>query len=250
MEWASTFSDHLFVNVFCLGMALVTLIETFRAQHFLIQSNRKQKLLGLKKVPHLGKNAFLLFSFLLIVILVTIGVGVLPNLYLLLCFLMYFLVYGQLEYLGSKTNLYPFVLFFIAVVPLVQNENISFTTDSWTIVFIKTSLSFVYLSSFIQKVKKSGLSWINGNKMKEVLAYHDLLNESKWSQKLNKYPSMLKTIGIIVLLFEALFWVSIFFPEFDLLFGGIAVLFHTSTFLLFRINYLLYYLPILSIYFI
>lgn len=250
METIPFQEQSIFLSWFCLGAALVTLHETYQARSFIFPSNRKQKLLGVRRIPKLGQTLFLLLSSLFIIVLGGVGLHALHPISLLVCILLYFFVYGQLAYLGHKTNLYPFIMLFLTTMPFTINHSPTFTTDTWPILLIKTSLSMVYFSSFIQKMKNTGLAWIKGNKMKEVFAYHDLLNESNWSEMFNRYSFVLKLIAMFVLLFEASFWLSIFFPEYDLYFGISLLTFHLIILLLFKINYLKYYFPILILYFV
>jgi len=251
MEKIASDEYYLIVFFFCMGMALVTLVETFQSYSLLVKTNTPQKLLGLKRMPKLSKSSFLLTSFLLCLFLLLASItGYFTPLSLLICFCLYFLVYGQLGFLGRKSNLYPFTLFFLAIHPYILGERISFTSDSWTLLFIKTTLSFVYLASFTQKIRRSGSIWMNGEKMKGVLIYHDHLNGTNFFGMLGKYPGLLQLSGLIILLFEGFFWISVFFPEYDFYFGITLVLFHLLTLIFLKINYLLYYFPILLLYFI
>lgn len=241
----------IFTSIFCMGLALVTLWEMWRNYPYLIQGNRKQKLLGLKRVPKLNKVSFICLAIVMSLALIAVSLHIFQFFLLCLSFCLYFLVYGQLDFIGRTSNLYPLILFFLAFVPLVSSsEYPSFTSDEWTIIFVKTTLSMVYFSSFVEKIKRGGQSWFNGSKLKSVMQYHDLLYSTSWYTKLARNNWFFSGASFLVLLFESCFWISIFFPQWDVVFGSLALLFHLNNYLFLKINYVKYYLPILAVYFI
>jgi hypothetical protein len=141
-------------------------------------------------------------------------------------------------YLARKTNLYPFVLLFFALLP--NSEQTLFNSgNSWVALFIKTLLGWVYLSSFLNKMRNSRKDWFNGSKIQNTIIYHLALEG-----KLNKNPMLTKGISWIVLIFESLFWTCIFSSQYDLLFISIALIFHLILYFILGINFLKYYLPV------
>lgn len=231
---------------FCLTLIAITLHEVFRTNRVLYSLSERHFLLGKWPIPKISFASFRWFSVLFITCLLLCVLNIHTRLVLLISMALYFILFSQLGHLSRKTNLYPFILFFYVVLP---KEESPFFSTLWTELFIKTTISLVYFSSFLQKIKYAPSSWLNGNKIKQVIYYHDQLNDTEFRVFFNRFPLLYPLIGVITLLFEGLFWTSVLFPSLSFFYGGTAILFHLFIFASLKINYLKYYIPVLAVYF-
>lgn len=234
-----------FLFFFCLTLLVILLYEVCIMKQTVFLYNDTHKLLGKWLVLKISLNAFRQLSLLFCCCLLLIIFGIYVKLFLFICFFMYFIVFGQLGQFARKTNLYPFVLIFYAVLPTEQK---GLFDTSWPELFVKTLVSLVYCSSFLQKIRNSGLAWTNGKKIKKVIDYHDILNDTQFGVWFDKFPILYRLAAVLTLIFEGFFWTSILLPSFSMVYGCIALLFHLMIFWILGINYFKYYLPVLVVY--
>lgn len=235
-----------FLPIFCLGVAMNVVYDYLLVLFYLkVENLSTQFLLGNWKIPKLQKQTFFFCAVLFVILLILSSFKFLAVWSLPFCVFFYFVVYGQLGYLGRKTNLYPFILLFLWA-SLISKLSV----DYWAVLFIKTTLALVYLSAFVQKVRGSRSDWVLGKKMKNVIQYHDMINGTYFQSYFDRIPISYFCIGIITLTFEATFWISLIFPTIEGIYALWALFFHLGALVLFKINYFRYYLPILIIYFL
>lgn len=234
-------------NIFCFGLLIILSTEVAARYQPVKSLFTRQLFLGKWRIPKLSPLLFYFFSSLLFLFLTLIICDVFVQLNLVLSFILYFLVFGQMGYLARKTNLYPFVLVFLAFLP-TSEETIFNSGNSWLILFIKTLLGWVYLSSFLRKMKNSSKDWFSGLKIKTIITYYFAL-EGKSVKFLNrnKVSALMKVTSWMVLFIEGFFWIWIFSSQHDLLFISIIFVFHLILYFVLGINYIKYYLPVFAI---
>jgi hypothetical protein len=240
-----------FAMLFCLSVALVTVHEGIvHYTHYEIDSSR-HSLIGRLRLPAIKREWHLVLSLLLAVSLLMCSADLFGPFALGLSFVLYFPVYAQMPRLGRKTNLYPFVILILVFVPIIPERVISGGT-LWPLLFVKTLIGLVYLSSFIQKAKYAWKTWLTGSKLLNVVQYHDLLYGSNHARFFENSPRITKMVSCATLFFEATFWTCIFFGAgpWSMAYGTVAILFHFLLLLFLRINYLKFYFPILIVFFL
>ncbi len=98
----------------------------------------------------------------------------------------------------------------------------------------------MYLSAGINKLKKGGMAWVNGANLQVYLFENYLWNNRQITYKVAQKKNLSSVISLGVLFFELSFIIIVFIPKLAFIYVLFGVIFHSSTLVLMRINYLKY----------
>jgi hypothetical protein len=246
----------IFVKTFCLSL-IVIILWHFKDQYAYLKTRptkiygKHQAFLNLYFLKSPKPIFYIIFGICLILSLVAVFLGINPSLFSFFCFLLYFPYFNSvqsLDYIQRKTNLLPFV-FLIFVFSSAIHLKTNAQSGIWEIILIKTLLIQIYLSAGINKLKKGGLEWINGSNLQAYLLENYLWYEIPITLKIAQKKAFCSFFSILVLLFELTFIIIIFIPNLTFYFVIFGALFHFSTMILMRINYLKFLSPVYLIFF-
>ncbi len=162
-----------------------------------------------------------------------------PRLMLIISSLLAY-IYMRITLYMDDVNRKPFhvitILLSLAFLPEWGKENVA--TTSYLVILISVILSQMYFSTSYQKLKKSGLKWMNGHTMRSNLFYHYLLYNNKLAFWLGKQSTtILIFLSIYALLFELSFILVLGFPNLLIYYICAGILFHLGILLFMKINY-------------
>jgi hypothetical protein len=262
MEWfADLFKplglNHLalFSKLFCAVFAVqLALNFSEQYQYFLTRPEKiyggPPKLLGILRIPPPGRVLFLFSGGILLISLCAVTAGVFPRFFVLialLCYFFYFMPIMSLAHIQRKTNLLPLVLLIFLISPSTGRP-IHAPGTAWELTLVKVAIAQLYFSAGLQKVRNSGLNWINGKTLQAYLLENYLWSDQKAGLQLALKPQLCMLASILVLFFELSFWIIIPVPALTPVYVTGAVLFHIGTLVAMRINYLKYLLPVYTVF--
>lgn len=97
----------------------------------------------------------------------------------------------------------------------------------WPIFLAKAFLSLMYLSAVVSKLNQSGLDWANGFTLQSIMVQDGI----RWSSSLALWMSTQHELlwfgQHVVLLFQAFFWLVIFYPRLGWVLYPMGICFHT-----------------------
>jgi hypothetical protein len=93
------------------------------------------------------------------------------------------------------------------------------------------------------------LRWMDGETLRFYLLEHYLYTGNPRALLLAQRPLLCALFSITVMTWELSFWAVIFWPALTWVYVTIGLLFHTSTSLLMRIHYWVYFCPVYLVFF-
>jgi len=250
-------STGMFARLFCATVAIVVSLNFLQQYRYFITPPSKlygkgPKLLGLVPTPVLNKYQFLTSGLALILGLVLVVFNIYPHLGIAIALICYFLYFSQiisLAYVQRKANLIPIVLLILLFSPSLDKP-LSSACATWELVLIKIALIQLYLSAGLQKIKHSGLDWLDGKYLQAYLLENYLWTDRNTALRLASNKMLCAALSLLVLIFELTFGIVLFLPQLTFVYVGFALVFHLGTLITMRINYLKYLGPVYLVFFI
>ncbi|HEY9000078.1 MAG TPA: hypothetical protein VIM89_01905 [Mucilaginibacter sp.] len=249
-------STAMFARLFCAAVVLLVsfnFVQQYR--YFLTQPSKLYgkgpKLLGLISLPVLNRYQFLTSGVCFILCLSLVVLNVYPYATIAIALICYFLYFSQiisLAYVQRKANLIPIVLLILLFSPSLDKP-LSFASAIWELVLIKIVLIQVYFSAGVQKIRHSGLGWLNGKYLQAYLLENYLWTDRNTAVLVASNRVLCAILSVLVLTFELTFGIVLFLPQLTFIYVGFALLFHMGTLITMRINYLKYMGPIYLVFF-
>jgi hypothetical protein len=246
----------MFGRLFCAALAVLVsynFVQQYR--YFLTQPSKLYgkgpKLLGLVGFPGLNRYQFLSCGAGFILCLLFVVLNIYPYAAIaiaLICYFLYFSQINSLAYVQRKANLIPIVLFILLFSPSLDKP-LHFASPTWELTLIKIVLIQVYFSAGIQKIRSSGLGWLNGKYLQAYLIENSLWTDRNAVIAIASNTIMCAVLSLLVLTFELTFGVVLFLPQLTFIYVGFALLFHLGTLITMRINYLKYIGPVYLVFF-
>lgn len=242
---------RMFLILFDLAVALQILMN-FRHQlrYFETQPTRIYPhpipLLGKFKIPILDRKQFIISGIILMLSLIIAAIGYYPRFFLLISLFSYFLYFNpimSLSYIQRKTNLIPIVLLILLFSPSID-ISLDKGAEVWSIILIKIVIAQMYFSAGLQKLRRAGFRWANGESLQAYFLDHYLWSDTGLALRLAKLPILCRLLSVSVLFFELTFWIIIFLPSLTYFYLLTAFLFHFGIMVSMRINYLKYLSPV------
>lgn len=101
-------------------------------------------------------------------------------------------------------------------------------TAMWPLKFIHVLLAITYFSTGITKVIAGGLRWMNGYTLQNYIFITGINREIPLGVWMAEHHTLCILLGVVTLLFELFYFVSLFLPRFAPLFFIGGILFHVS----------------------
>lgn len=246
----------MFLILFCVTLALQMLVN-FRKQlrYFKTSPSRiygkPPKLFDYIHIPALNESQFISFGVVFIISLLLAAINVFPRVFLFVALISYFLYFNSimsLSFIQRKTNLIPIVLLVLLFAPSI-NDPLNQPAISFPIVLIKIAVAQMYFSAGLQKLRRAGLRWCNGESLQAYLIEHYLWCDTRLALKLAGHKHLCMILSVLLLSFELTFWIIILLPRLTYFYIVAAFAFHLGTLLSMRINYLKYLTPVYMIFF-
>ena len=245
----------MFLVLFCLLLA-AQLILNFQDQLDYLRTNperiygRPAGLFGRYRGPSLSPRQFNLVAVALIASLFGIAAGVAPRLSVLIalvCQFFYFNQIASLAYIQRKVNLIAIVLLIMLFSPGID-QPFDQPVPSWPLVLVKAALAQMYCSAGLQKLRRTGWQWCQGESLQTYLVEHYLWGDMKNALRLGRSLQLCRILSVLVLIFELTFVLIIPFPSLSAFYAIGGVIFHASTSAMMRINYLKYLSPVYMVF--
>jgi hypothetical protein len=246
---------RMFLILFC-GTLTIQFIWSFRDQLLFFKTSPAKTydemplMFGFLKLPAVGQSLFVLSGIVFVVGLISAAAGILPRLAILVSLICYFFYFGQissLSYIRKKTNLLAVVLLILLASPSV-GQPLYEPSPQWPIFLIKFAIVQMYLSAGIQKLRKTGLKWLNGQSLRAYLVLHYLWGDMRPALKVAEHPRLCATLSVLTLMFELTVWLILLVPSSTYIYASAGMLFHLGTYATMRINYLKYLIPVYTIF--
>ena len=161
----------------------------------------------------------------------------------LIAYFFYFNPIMSLAYIQRKTNLIPLVLLILLLSPGLS-QPLTQPTPIWPLWLVKAALAQIYLSAGVQKLRRSGWQWSDGNSLQAYLVEHYLWGDTPAAWWLAQRLWLCRWISRLTLIFEVSFGLILVFPALTPLYVVGGLLFHLATGLTMRIHYLIYLGPV------
>ena len=247
----------MFARLFCAALVVqVSLNFGQQYRYFLTRPvklyGKGQKLLGLITLPALTRNQFLTTGIFLVFSLLLVVADIYPRLGIfaaLICCVLYFGQIMSLAYIQRKANLVPIVLLILLVSPS-SNKSLSSASTDWELTLIKLALVQIYFSAGLEKIRQSGLKWLNGKYLQAYLLENYLWTDRTAALAVAGNLAACAALSTLVLIFELTFAIVVFIPALTFIYVGFALIFHLGTLITMRINYLKYLWPVYLVFFI
>ena len=245
----------VFVKLFSLLLIIIILLNFQNQIRYLKTKPIKvygehQKLLNLFAIPSPNPTLYIIFGAIFIISLTAIFLGVHPSIFSFICLVLYFPIFNSvqsLDYIQRKTNLLPFV-FLIFIFSSGIHLKYNSMSGVWEIILIKILIAQIYFSAGINKLKKGGTEWINGANLQAYFFENYLWNNRQITYEVAQRKNLCSAISLAVLFFELSFIIIVFLPNLTYIYLIFGLIFHCSTFVLMRINYLKYLSPVYLIF--
>jgi hypothetical protein len=98
----------------------------------------------------------------------------------------------------------------------------------WPIGFISWFFPLMYLSAVVAKLSRSGLEWANGFTLQYALIQDGYRHGSELAIWLSQFHEFIKVAEWVVLIFQATFFLILFFPRLKWIYLPIGICFHLS----------------------
>ncbi|HKX28056.1 MAG TPA: hypothetical protein VJ302_10210 [Blastocatellia bacterium] len=246
---------RVFLILFCLTLA-AQLIINFQDQLDYLRTDpervygRSSGLFGWYRGPSLSPRQFYLVAVALIVSLFGIAASLAPRFFLLIALICQFLYFNQiasLAYIQRKVNLVSIVLLIMLFSPGID-QPFDQLVPSWPMVLVKIALAQMYCSAGLQKLRRGGWQWCDGESLQTYLVEHYLWGDMKNALRLGRSLRLCRILSILVLIFELTFVLIIPFQNLACLYAIGGVIFHASTSAVMRIDYLKYLSPVYMVF--
>ncbi|MBS1522337.1 MAG: hypothetical protein JST50_15155 [Bacteroidetes bacterium] len=249
-------STGMFARLFCALLAvLVSFNFVKQYRYFLTQPlklyGKGPRLLGLLLLPALNRYQFLTCGAGFILCLLLVVLNMYPYIAIAIALICYFLYFSQiisLAFIQRKANLIPIVLLILLFSPSLDKP-LHFPSSTWELVLIKIVLIQVYFSAAIQKIRHSGLGWLNGQYLQAYLIENYIWTDRNAALAIASNTIFCAILSTLVLIFELTFGLVLFLPQLTFIYVGFALLFHLGTLITMRINYLKYLGPVYLVFF-
>lgn len=113
---------------------------------------------------------------------------------------------------------------------------------------IKTCLALTFLASAVSKLKLGGAGWLNGDAIRYYLTESSLLYSNSIATWFAEQPGLCRLAGWLVLSFESLFALSLYFKRFERIFATIGLLFHGAVYLTLKANFFIGFAAVYWVY--
>ena len=250
-------STGMFARLFCATVVIIVALNFVQQYHYFLTKPSKlygkgPRLFGLISLPILNSYQFLACGIGFILCLLLVVLNVYPHVAIAIALICYFLYFGQiifLAYVQRKANLIPIVLLILLFSPSLDKP-LSSASAVCELVLIKIVLIQVYFSAGLQKIRHSGLGWLNGKYLQAYLLENYLWTDRSAALRLASNAILCASLSTLVLIFELTFGIVLFLPQLTFVYVAFALLFHLATLITMRINYLKYLGPVYLVFFI
>lgn len=96
----------------------------------------------------------------------------------------------------------------------------------WPILFLQWFFPLMYISAVVSKLTRGGLEWANGISLQYFMILEAYKNDSSLALYLSEFHYFLKFAEYVVLVFQATFFLIMFFPRLKWVYLPLGVLFH------------------------
>lgn len=100
----------------------------------------------------------------------------------------------------------------------------------WPIRFIQLIFPLMYLSAVISKLTRSGLDWVNGFTLQYAMIQDGYRHGSELAIWLSQFHDFLKLSEWVVLIYQATFFLILFFPKLKWVYLPLGLCFHLGTY--------------------
>ena len=247
---------RMFLILFCLSLAL-QIIFNFRKQLRYFESRpagiygKPPLLLGKFGLPALSRNQFIAAGVFLIASLLSAACNFYPQLFILtalVCYFLYFNPIMPLSYIKRKTNLIPLVLLILLATPAIGFP-LNHPAENLSIILVKIVIAQMYLSAGLQKIRRAGIVWADGESLRTFLIEHYLWGDTKPALALAEAPRLCRFLSRLILFFEFTFWIIILLPQLTYFYVALGLLMHLGILYTMRINYIKYLTPAYMVFF-
>jgi hypothetical protein len=204
------------------------------------------RLFGLWRMPRLSPRMFDAAGCFLLAMLALGVLEIFTQFALLLAIPAYFFYFGQIRtmsYIGRKSNLIPQFLFVIGLTHFASLFGHTYATTLWAILVLKMIVIQVYISGAYSKLRNSGFAWLQAQQFQGVLLHQDLLLDIPIARLLAGNTLFCTLIPPLILLHQLTFPLSLIATSVEPFYVVAALLFHIGTFVVMKINYLVYHAP-------
>jgi hypothetical protein len=150
-------------------------------------------------------------------------------------------------YKPYTTNMIFYILIILALSPGVNavsvesslfNKTPPARVFSWPLWMIQLLLSITYFCSAISKVIGAGVNWFNGKTLQIYMYDRYLAVGTAMSEWASAHIGFCMAISILTFLFEATFFLTLFFPRWTRFYVVCGLAFHVGVYMTFRLNFL------------
>ncbi len=98
--------------------------------------------------------------------------------------------------------------------------------SGWPILFLQLFYPLMYLSAVVSKLTRGGLEWANGISLQYYMILEAYKNDSDLALYVSQFHNFLKFSEVIVLIFQATFFLILFFPRLKWIYLPLGLSFH------------------------
>jgi hypothetical protein len=236
-------SGFLFTAVYCFGLVSVVVLEHPEKVRYLRSPLSEVSRTTLTPIPHfrMTPGQFHLVGFLTVVSLLLAGTWTCPRLTLLsaaCCVAVYYRPVIEMNDVLRKPMHVIFVLIGLAFLPdweLTSHDR----AYPYVLPLVLIILAQMYFSSALEKLRHSGLKWVNGYTLRAFFRLHCLMyGEARMNWIARQSLNFHKFMSALTLAFEATFWLSIVFHCLVPIYAIAGISFHLFKVVFMRIHYL------------
>lgn len=96
----------------------------------------------------------------------------------------------------------------------------------WPILFLQWFFPLMYVSAVVSKLSRGGLDWANGISLQYFMILEAYKNDSDLARYVSQFHHFLKFSEYVVLLFQATFFLILFFPRLKWIYLPLGLVFH------------------------
>jgi uncharacterized membrane protein YphA (DoxX/SURF4 family) len=96
----------------------------------------------------------------------------------------------------------------------------------WPILFLQWFFPLMYISAVVSKLSRGGLDWANGISLQYFMILESHKNDSDLALFVSQFHHFLRFAEYIVLLFQATFFLILFFPRLKWIYLPLGLVFH------------------------
>jgi hypothetical protein len=97
---------------------------------------------------------------------------------------------------------------------------------AWPLLFMQLFFPLMYLSAVVAKLTRGGIDWANGISLQYFMILEGYKNESDLALFVSQYHLFLRFAEYVVLLFQATFFLILFFPRLKWIYLPLGLIFH------------------------